>query len=327
MLELIKNVFGNAITEEEYSFPPGTPMYIRHGYNVKRVCFHGKDGLLVQPKGDDKNLSALKKHAVSIEKICRESVILGLDRMTALQRRNLIEAGIAFVCGQGQIFIPFWGSYFEDRILNPPEPVSAMTANAQLVFLYIYYHQSTDSSPMNQTQIAGALHLPKSTCTRAVQLLQGLGLIAVSEQGTANLISLSDDKSVCLKNAIPFMCSPVQRRIYVKNIPSGIKYKISGLKALSQMSMISPRKHDAGYAVSKDTEKLIDRELILDESTFRDFGGEVIEVWKYDPFLLSESECVDEISLLMILNGEADERIQKELDSIRQKNGLSGSGA
>ena len=327
MLELIKNVFGNAISEEDYSFPSGTPMYIRHGYDVKRLRFHGKAGLLVQPKGDDKNLSALKKNAEAIEKLCREPVILGLDRMTALQRKNLIEAGIAFVCSRGQIFIPFWGGYFEDRILNPPEPVSVMTANAQLVFLHLYYQQSADNTPMNQTQIAGALGISKSTCTRAAQLLQGLGLIAASEQGTANLISLSNDKSVCLKNAVPFMRSPVQRRIYVKRIPSDIKYKISGVKALSQMSMISLQKHDAGYAVSKDTEKLIDRELILDESTFRDFGGEVIEVWKYDPFLLSESECVDEISLLIMLNSEADERIQKELDSIRQKNGLSGSDA
>ena len=324
MLNILKNIFGNAITEKEYSFPSGTPIYIRYGYHVSHLFFHNITGLLIQPNGESWNLSSLKKHTAAIEKLCREPVILGLNRMTALQRTNLIESGIAFVCPQGQVFVPFWGCYFEERILNPPEPASVMTANAQLVFLYMYYHQDSADQSMNQTQIAKALHLGKSTCTRAVQLLHGLELVTITENGTANLVSLSQDRSLCLAKAFPFMTSPVQRSLYVKTLPANIPCKLSSLKALSQMSMIHVLPSDAGYAISKGAEKLLRRDSMLDEQTFRDFGGEVIEIWKYDPACVSETSCVDEISLLLIFKDETDERVQKELDAIREKHELSG---
>ena len=63
---------------------------------------------------------------------------------------------------------------------------------------------------------------------------------------------------------------------------------------------------------------------MIDEQSFRDFGGQIIEVWKYDPFLLSETDSVDDISLLLDLSDESDERVQYQLDSIREKYSLEG---
>jgi hypothetical protein len=39
---------------------------------------------------------------------------------------------------------------------------------------------------------------------------------------------------------------------------------------------------------------------------------------RYDPKLLSDSDRVDEISLLLALDGDQDERVQNELDRIRE---------
>ena len=63
----------------------------------------------------------------------------------------------------------------------------------------------------------------------------------------------------------------------------------------------------------------------MDEQFFRDFGGQIIEVWKYDPFLLSDTEYVDDISLLLDLADESDERVQYQLDGIREKYNLEGN--
>ena len=79
------------------------------------------------------------------------------------------------------------------------------------------------------------------------------------------------------------------------------------------------------FAIDWETAKGIDRSILMDEQSFRDFGGQIIEVWKYDPFLLSDTEYVDDISLLLDLADESDERVQYQLDGTRKKYGLEGN--
>lgn len=58
------------------------------------------------------------------------------------------------------------------------------------------------------------------------------------------------------------------------------------------------------------------------EEEFLDFGGSVIEEWSYDCTPVMEGGRVDDISLLLNLGCEKDERIQQGLDEIRRKHGL-----
>ena len=44
-----------------------------------------------------------------------------------------------------------------------------------------------------------------------------------------------------------------------------------------------------------------------------------MEVWSYDPSLLSVNGVVDDISLLLSLDNHANERIQSGLDVIRKR--------
>ena len=319
MLATIKNIFGNSIGEGRFQFPKSIPNFIRYGYGSKRLFFGEKSCLMVTPKGGDWNLATLKKQIRLIEEMLHEPVIVQLDRLTALQRTNLIESQIAFVSAKGQIFIPFWGCYFEEKILNPQKVPTLLSANAQLVFLYLYYNKNLNET-LTQTQISKALFLPKATCARAVLQLRDLDLISSSSEGTANFIALKSDLSA----AFPHLISPVQKLLYVKSIPQNISCKKSGLKALAARSNLVSLSSDGGFAVNKAVAYNLDKNLLIDEQTFRDFGGEIIEVWKYDPLLLTESEYADDISLLLELNGSDDERVQSELDVIRQKYGLEG---
>lgn len=324
-IDSLTKIYGNSIEERSYRFPVGTPNYISYGYHPVQLIWNKRPCLLVVPENKDINLMSLKKQIGMIQKISSLPVIVQLDRLSALQRTSLIESDIAFICGQGQIFIPFWGSYFEEKIINPKEPAAKMTGNAQLVFLYLFYNSVFESEMINQTQLSAILHLPKSTCSRAVQLLKGIGLIATESDGNANWISLLPGKDI-VSDAYSYMSSPIHKLIYVKSLPQNIDYKLSGIKALSDMSMLSNRRFDAGYAVNRNAAKLIDSGIMIDKQTFRDFGGEIVEVWKYDPFLLSSSEHVDDISLLLSLDSDTDERVQKELDAIRIKYKINKGG-
>ena len=76
---------------------------------------------------------------------------------------------------------------------------------------------------------------------------------------------------------------------------------------------------DGALAVSKKTVADIPADMIQTEQDFRDFGGFAVEVWSYDPSLLSVNGVVDDISLLLSLDNHANERIQSGLDVIRKR--------
>ncbi len=319
MSDILYKIFGSSITEEKYTFPKGTQLYISKGYDASRIVLGNSECLLIKPKTGSWNLRSIKVHAHKIEELTKIPVVVMLDKINAAQRTNLIESGIAFVSNAGQVFIPYWGSYFEEKIINPQSPVEQLSANAQLVYLYLFYRE--EISDISQVKIADTLGLSKATCSRAIRELKNLDLIECETKGAAFNISIRRAEEI-LNRALKYMDSPVVKRMYLKKLPKDLEYKYSGIKALARQTMLSELEKDAGYAVSKDEAKKIPKELVTDEIHYRDFGGYLIEVWKYAPGILPGGECVDDVSLVLELQDDPDERVQGELNKIRRKYGI-----
>lgn len=322
MNRIIKEIFGNAIKEHKYTFPAGTPIYISAGYRGSLLSWDDKECLLVKPLNGNLSLPAIKKQVKYIESLCSVPVIIDINRITSKQRTNLIESGIAFVSETGQLFIPFWGCYFEEKIRAAAETPEIMTDNAQLVFLYLYYLNLEDPVEINLTQLCERLNMPKATCSRAVQVLDALGLMDIRSEGVAKWITLKQPLSETMLAAEPHMITPVQKTIFLKEMPAGYNYKTGGIRALADNSMLAAKDSDGSYVISREEYRRIPEADYIDRQEFRDFGGVVLEVWRYDPFLLSDSDYVDEVSLVLSLKDDNDERVQKELDRIRERYGM-----
>lgn len=263
-----------------------------------------------------------KKSYSKIENLCGISCVVDLPKMTALQRTNLIENQIPFISGTGQIFLPFLGCYFEEKISQNTNPAKSMNATTQMFFLYIFYNSRNNMEVLNLTQIAKALNISKSTCTRALKQLVAMNLIAVTDEGVKKWLKLSGTTQEVINRALPAMSSPISKILYVREIPENIKGKICSIKALSRISMIAANESDVGIAIDMDYAKMIPSNVLISQQDYLDFGGFVIEVWKYDPAFISESDCVDDLSLFLELKDEEDERIQICLDEIRSKYGI-----
>ena len=322
MNKIIMEIFGSAVSEQPYSFPSGTPLFISAGYRGSLLTWGNSKCLLVEPVNTELSLPSIKKQVRRIESICSLPVIINLARMTSRQRTNLIESGIAFVSDSGQLFIPFWGCYFEEKIKNASSPPEKMTGNAQLIYLYLYYLNLNEPIELNLTHICAGLGLPKATCSRAVQVLDAFGLIDTRSAGTSKWISLKQPLANNIINAEAYLTSPVHKTVYLKNIIGEYNYKTGGIKALADKSMLAAKDSDGAFVVSREEYRKIPESGLIDRQEFRDFGGIILEVWKYDPFLLSDKDHVDDISLVLSLRDDTDERVQKELDTIREKYGM-----
>lgn len=320
MLEFLKNIFGADITMNEFAYPDETPFYIRDGYTAQVLTFQQNKCVLITPRSSAWRLPTLKKQLLKFQEVCTTPCALSLDNMTALQRRNLIENNIPFVSSFQQVYLPFWGCCFTERFKTETTITEKMSPSTQLVFLYLYYSQR--KGRINLTQISKDLSLSKATCTRAVNDLFSSELIEICTEGTNKWIFLAYEKPEFLKKGYSRLRNPVVRYIYIKHPVPMLPQLRSGMLALSELTMVSANEQDGASAISKKTAANIPTDLILTEQNFKDFGGYIMEVWCYDPTLLSEDGRVDTISLLLSLENNLNERVQMGLDDIREKHEL-----
>lgn len=320
MLSFLKNIFGQDIITAEYCYTNDTPYYIRDGYTPQLLTWGNNKCVILTPKDPSWRLPSIKKQLKKFQELCPIPCALCLENLTVLQRRNLVENHVPFVSLSQQVYLPFWGCAFQERFKSETVLSDKMAPGTQLVFLYLYYRKNTE--PVNLTQIAKGLALSKATCTRAFNDLSASGLITEKSEGTNKWISPSFARPEFLKKGYGRLKSPVERNIYV-NAPVRIENPItSGLRALAQQSMLGLNEYDGAIAVSKKDAAKIPADNICTEQYFRDFGGHVIEVWSYDPAVLAENVLADDISLLLSMDDDPNERVQMCLDEIREKHEL-----
>lgn len=317
MIEFLKSIFGEDIYVSSYRYPENVPIYIRDNYILQLLEWKKYQCALLVPKDDTWRLPALKKQYLNFRKFCDIPCALCLKNLTALQRKSLVESRIPFLSESQQVYLPFWGCFFKENYSLEYETPEMMAPGTQLIFLFLYYAKRDEY--INLTELSRKLFLSKATCTRAIKDLCASGVIVIENEGRNKRIIPQFEKPEFLKKGYNRLKSPVDRIIYVKNVPTGQQFLQSGIQALSSITMVGAGKSDGGIAVSKKTASEILAENIISKREFEDFGGGVIEVWNYDPALLSYGSRVDDLSLLLSLDGDPDERIQMGLDEIRRK--------
>lgn len=320
MLEFLKTIFGDNLFVTPYEYPEKTPYYIRDNYQGQRLSWRQNECILLSPNTSAWRLPTLKKQLKNFQELCDKPCALCLENLTAMQRRNLVENNVPFISLSQQVYLPFWGCSFIEKFKSTAPVEDKMAPGTQLIFLYLYYSPKMEG--INLTKLSKELHLSKATCTRAINDLVASGLLSQRLEGTNKWIAPVFEKPEFLKKGYGRLKSPVDRLIYIKNAPIDLPYPQSGMKALSAITMVGTNPQDGGFAVSKKTGSKIPSDNIISKREFEDFGGYVIEVWNYDPILFAQDGRVDDISLLLSLESNPDERIQMGLDEIREKHEL-----
>lgn len=321
MLDFLENIFGENIKISAYNYPNGIQNYLKDNYKTQKLTCMGKSCVLLIPLMKDWRLPTLKKQFVKFQLVSDLPCALCLENLTSMQRRNLLENQIPFVAKSQQVYLPFWGCAFTEKMSKNISIGDYMAPGTQLVFLYFYYNLKHNT--INLTQLAYELNLSKATCTRAIQDLEETGLLVQNVKGTNKWISMKYDKQEFLKKGIGRMKSPVGQIVYAKQISKKEIFYRSGIKALAEISMVSEKESDGAFAISAKKYRNIDNIQVISKQDYEDFGGNIIELWNYNPEYFAEEGHVDEISLLLSLRNNKDERIQQGLDVIRKKHGLS----
>jgi hypothetical protein len=115
------------------------------------------------------------------------------------------------------------------------------------------------------------------------------------------------------EKAIPLMINPVRKRVYMNKPEVQDDFFSAGLSALAELSMLNPS-GSAVYGMAKSV-KPGDTQLSLIDSERQC----EVELWRYDPTVISGENRADVLSLVCSLADIKDERVEIAVEEILKK--------
>ncbi|MGM9972550.1 MAG: winged helix-turn-helix domain-containing protein [Clostridiaceae bacterium] len=285
------------------------PLFLLEAYNFYQAEILGKKCIFIEILYEAPGIDILKKHMKAVNKIADQHLVLLYKSITWFRRKSLIKNRIPFIVEDGQMYLPFMGLDLKRTLDEPKKKIDKFSSSTQLGFLYFLYNKEMI---INATALAEALNTSNMTASRILNDLYAVGLLTYEVAGRTGRSKeykrISDPDYY--REGSRYLKSPVKQIIYVENEVDDTL--IAGLEALSMISMINPPQG----LVRAITKEKLDKESVLivrNKDRITDEKLVELEVWHYDPTLLSKEQYVDIASLALSLKDINDERVEQAL--------------
>jgi hypothetical protein len=179
--------------------------------------------------------------------------------------------------------------------------------------LLFYYLLENKVTGLNFKKLAEKLNYGTMTITRAANALAKLNLCKIEGVKEKTLI-FENNKNQIWKNARSYLINPVSKQMYTDDIVDPDLVFKTDIDALAHYTNISAGGKKS-YAVSKEVLKILPE--VKKIKLVNDINADIcLQIWKYDPGILTSDRIVDPLSLYMTLTNYEDERVQGELDKL-----------
>ena len=286
------------------------PLFLLGIYDFYQTEILGKHCIFVEIMSEAPGIETLKKHAQIMHKEIDGHLVFFYKSITRFRRKSLIEHRIPFVVEDRQMYLPFLGFELREVIDTQVKKAIKFSSSTQLAFLYFLYNNNVT---INATELAEVLNTSIMTASRALNDLYDARLLTYELGGKTERSKKYKkiDNPEYYNEGSTYLKSPVKQTVYVgKKIGDAL---VAGLEALSMMSMINPPDHPV-RAIPKERFNEIAPVVIKNKDRIADEKLVELEIWNYDPALISNNEYVDIASLAASLKDNQDERIEQALE-------------
>lgn len=296
----------------------GIPFFLLEMYQFRQVTINSRLCLFCFFNTDDQpkpTPGMLQKHLDIISKQNKAVVIFIYPLISSHNRKRLIENGISFIVPGTQLFIPNLAMDLREYFRPNRQKKEVLSPAAQLTLFYILNHKKSES--LTPAGLADETRYSRMTMTRSINELNALELCEVSKSGKTRNVYFTKDRQQLWKQALPYLRSPIVDEIWTFALPklNDIHFKYSGLTALSEFTMLaSPKKEN--FAVDKSLWQTAIKNAPKMDTGYPEEANYKIELWMYNPAMLSNSDYVDAHSLFLTLRDSHDERIQGALEKL-----------
>ena len=284
------------------------PNFIISRYKLQLVTLDDQKVIFLYPKEELEQVKSLKTHISRITKEYSFPVILILERITSRQKEYLIRDRIPFIVEGKQIYLPFMATYLQEKCDAELMTTNKILPSTQMLLLYFIYHGTKD---LLTSLAAKELNLTPTSISRASKQLESLNILNVKKIGVQKILYYDGNTKKLFENAQSFLENPIKRTVYIPKSYLTDDLLESNLTALSKYSMINESgiKYYATNSISKWKDVMTAN--LMDQNS--QIG---IELWKYDPKILSKNRVVDKLSLALSFKDEDDERIEGAVEEM-----------
>lgn len=292
------------------------PYAIRSSYSFSEIILLDRRFVVITPKNAEEFSAAkVARHLAWIDEHQQQTGIFVTDGLEAYNRKRLIELRVPFIIPGNQLYLPDLGIDFREHLRAVRKKPRKLSPSAQVVLLAKLLDKFTDEV-WTATILAEVFQSTKMTMSRVIDELESNELIEARSEWREKQIHFRATGRDLWQKAQPVLRSPVQKRVFIENNdwPIGT---IAGLSALSARTMIAEPSRKVRALTRKEWKALqIDAKLRIIPAASSDMAPVELEIWKYDPKLLTQGDSVDPLSLYLSLADTNDERIEGALHEL-----------
>ena len=237
--------------------------------------------------------------------------------ISSYNRLRLIKHHVPFVIPDKQIYLPDLGVDLHERFEKQLIPKNHFSPSTQAVLIYALNKKVGEGyTPSMLVKKLGYTH---TTLTRVFNELEASEIGEVTSKGKERWWFFKGSKKDLWEQSKSKLRSPIKSRKSMKYFPGAKKSQIlqSGISALADTTMINPPPipvYAMGIVEYRQTN--IPKRLQLSPSDEADLE---LEIWNYNPKLVSEHGKVDPFSLYLSLRETEDERVETSLEKMMEK--------
>lgn len=177
--------------------------------------------------------------------------------------------------------------------------------------LYFIYNGTVE---ITTSQASKELGLTPTSISRASRQLEKLGLIQTMKTGKQKIIHSDSSPKELFERTQQKLLNPVKKTVYIPKTCVTSELLESGYFALAHYTMLNVPQIKCFAIDSISRWKDVMTNNLLDSE-----NQMAVEMWRYNPHLLSKEDKVDELSLALSLRDDADERVEAAVDEMLEK--------
>lgn len=305
------DILGLKLNYTKWNKEKQLPLFILNDFLVQKAIINDIECLSLTPKGDLPTLPAFKKQISIIKEIENVPIFLQLDAISSFRRQNLLENKIPFILKDKIVYLPFMATYLTNAQYGDKN-VEKISLATQLLFTWILY-QNTNKYYVSDA--VKSLGFSNMTLTRSYRQLCATQLFEEHKDSRKIFLTTNLSKVDLFNKMRPYLhstfytCGYILRKEITKDmIPAGEF-------AFSQYTYINPPNLKT-YAIEKKHVKNIK----LQRECYSYDEQVELQIWKYNPLLFSQNKKnIDDISLILSLLGNEDERLDIEIENLLKK--------
>ncbi|MDR3313879.1 MAG: MarR family transcriptional regulator [Oscillospiraceae bacterium] len=308
-MDYIEEALGEKVMRRPLQVKGKVPLFLIDAYEMEQAAIGQQPCLLLSPRGQLAPISVIKKHINRVQGAWPMPVVLEMPALSRQRRQTLIAEKIPFVVPGKQLFLPFMGALLQEKYgSEKAASVEKLKPSAQMLLFYFIYHKN---APLYLSQMAEKFGFSAMSISRAASQLLQSGLLSQHKDGVHKVLTSDLTQKELFENAQPFLLQPVRKRVFINKADLHNDYFLAGLSALGEKSMLNPPNTPV-YGATKEPPNtaahLIDSETQCE-----------LELWRYDPTLLSGENCADILSLALSLGSVRDERVEMEIEDMLER--------